>query len=384
MIVHHHALFCILMFLSAIVRPKVESQLSIQDRHPARMSYPIDNTRAKLTYIQVLFIDLLNNYDAILPPTINRKKRESERKVPIRKRTAPIDMRLSRSRISLGADTQQLLAAQQIAQNPSLGKSVKSPELPGLPLPPVISRASAPTLPPPPPPFVPPPPPPVVETFSPPPPPPVVPPSSMPRFKEPPPEVEDYPARPKFKEPLPEPDSPPHTRPTFVDPPYEESETPSHVRSRIKAPPPPITSVIPPTPRKRMSISSGTASPPPTRTKATSRSPSPPEDQVIASGRPSVNRTGSAGLRGPRLSRAPRIAGGGGGGGGNVSNMVSSLNNRNGVPGSPPPGSPLSSRTANRLSGSPASRPSSVLGRSGLLSRRTMASDAEDDIVEKK
>ncbi|KAF8892093.1 hypothetical protein BD779DRAFT_1670440 [Infundibulicybe gibba] len=48
-----------------IIRPKVESELSIQDRHPT-----------------LLFIDLVNNYDAIIPPTITRKKRESERKFP--------------------------------------------------------------------------------------------------------------------------------------------------------------------------------------------------------------------------------------------------------------------------------------------------------------
>ncbi|GLB41896.1 putative protein with domain found in Dishevelled, Egl-10, and Pleckstrin (DEP) [Lyophyllum shimeji] len=388
-----------------IVRPKIESELSIQDRHPT-----------------LLFIDLLKNYDAILPPTISRKKRESERKVPIRKRTAPIDMRLSRSRISVGADAKQLLAAQQIAQNPSLVKSPKSPELPPLPSqvavvsppppPPPVAQSTAPAaspvVPPPPPPtaVVPPPPPPAVvpsspppalvpppppsaqATQAPPPPPPSMPPrTDRPTFKEPPPEVEGQPRRPTFKEPPPEldVDTPPSTRPTFVDPPAAAPEAPTPRRVSPKIPSPPTTAVIPPTPQKRTSVGSGIASPaasPSPTKKIGSRSPSPPEDQPIAPGRSSLTRAGSAqsgGVRGPRVARGPRA-------GGNVSSMVQNLNNKNSVSGSPPQSSPISpaTKSLNRLSGSPVRRPSSVLGRSAAFSRRTMASDAEDDIVERK
>ena len=60
-------------------------------------------------------MDLLNKYDQILPPAIVKKKRESERKVPVRRRTRPVDMRMSRSRISAGADLKEL-HAQQLAQ----------------------------------------------------------------------------------------------------------------------------------------------------------------------------------------------------------------------------------------------------------------------------
>ena len=60
-------------------------------------------------------MDLLNKYDRILPPAIVKKKRESERKVPVRRRTRPVDMRMSRSRISAGADLKEL-HAQQLAQ----------------------------------------------------------------------------------------------------------------------------------------------------------------------------------------------------------------------------------------------------------------------------
>ncbi|KAG6854255.1 hypothetical protein C0991_008948 [Blastosporella zonata] len=365
-----------------IIRPKVETDISIQDRHPT-----------------LLFMDLVNNYDAILPPTISRKKRESERPVVVRKRTAPVDMRLSRSRISVGADTKQLLAAQQIAQNPSLMKSPKSPELPPLPLslgastppppPPVFTPAPvvATIVPPPPPPIVapsppatlvPPPPPPPIQAPVPPPPPAVFPPVDRPAFKEPPPEFDDQPPRPAFKEPPPEVDldTPPPTRPTFVDPPPSPPPAPA-----------PTTTVIPPTPQRRPTGSTGrgSANASPSPTKFGSRSPSPPEDVTLGSGRTTLSRTGSAqsgagAMRGPRVQRGPRA--------GNVANLASNFSNRNSVSGtSPPPGgSPI--KAVNRLSGSPVRRPSSVLrssaGQSASFSRRTMASDAEDDVTEKK
>ncbi|TFY52335.1 hypothetical protein EVG20_g10594, partial [Dentipellis fragilis] len=81
-----------------IVRPKLETEMTIQDRHPA-----------------MLFIDLVKYYSQILPPTIVKKKRESERKVPLRKRTAPIDMRISRSKLSQGTDARDWLLAQRAA-----------------------------------------------------------------------------------------------------------------------------------------------------------------------------------------------------------------------------------------------------------------------------
>ena len=50
----------------------------------------------------MFFIDLVNHYADALPPTIAKKKADTERKVPFRKRTAPIDMRISRTRLSAG------------------------------------------------------------------------------------------------------------------------------------------------------------------------------------------------------------------------------------------------------------------------------------------
>ncbi|KAG6869236.1 hypothetical protein C0993_009100 [Termitomyces sp. T159_Od127] len=379
----------------AVVRPKVETEISIQDRHPT-----------------LLFIDLIQHYEAILPPTISRKKKESERRGLTRKRTAPVDMRLSRSRISAGADAQQLLAAQQIAQNPSLMRSPKTPEKtpspptrivsPPSPLPVApIPVAAALSVPPPtllsfvPPP--PPPPPPVPEPSAPalelppsaspvqapavpPPPPAVTPPADRPTFKEPPPEFNDQPSRPVFKEPPPEFDlqSPPSTRPTFVDPP----PSPPPVAVPAAAP---STTVIPPTPHRR----AGAVSPPTPRSPSTatlvSRSPSPPEDVVLNAGRTSLTRasSGQSGAaqggittRSPRVIRGPRT--------GNVANLASNFNNRKTSP--PAPSSP--NRAVNRLSGSPGRRSSSGLKNSAAsspsFSRRTMASDAEDDVTERK
>ncbi|KAF4610740.1 hypothetical protein D9613_006830 [Agrocybe pediades] len=365
-----------------ILRPKLETQLSIQDRHPT-----------------LLFLDLLKHYDELLPPTIARKKRESERKIPLRKRTAPVDMRLSRSRISVGADAHELLAAQQIAQNPSLAH--KSPELPAVPPPPSLPAqpvATTPSVPPPPPLAsektaisVTPPPPAVVPAATP-PPPQVLQNEERPAFKEPPPEFDDLPPRPKFKEPSPELDDlpprpsfkepPPELddlppRPVFADPPAEEPESPAPTAAPVEKSAPVTTKVIPPTPQKR---GSGQTSP----SKVASRSPSPPggEDVVLGSGKATISRSGSAqstAIRGPRLARGPRV-----GSSGNVQNLVQNLNRNSGAAAPSTTGS-ATAKGVNRLSGSPVRRPSSIVGRSSAgFSRRTMASDAEDDVVDKK
>ena len=47
----------------------------------------------------VLFVDLIQHYDQLLPPTLAKKKRELKRKIPQRKRTAMIDMRMRPSNI---------------------------------------------------------------------------------------------------------------------------------------------------------------------------------------------------------------------------------------------------------------------------------------------
>ncbi|KAH7929102.1 hypothetical protein BV22DRAFT_1057685 [Leucogyrophana mollusca] len=362
-----------------IIRPKFETELSIQDRHPT-----------------LLFIDLLKNYAEILPPTIARKKRESERRVPVRKRTAPIDMRMSRSRISVGAPTREILAAQQTAQKYASGQL---PELPAAAAPqseiPVHepspgaesilhdepesaeTNEQAAEVPPP------------TEVKTPPPPPAAVPTPKdsapqRPSFKEPPPETDDLPPRPSFKEPPPEGDDEAPQQPKFVSPPA--SPPPAEEKN-----PSPTVAVTPATPqnpikalRRNSALHSGNASP--ARSPSPSQSAPAPtsEDQPLNAGKAGLSRHGSGqgAVRGPRLSRGPRVPGGS-----SVSNMVANLNNRGSA--SPPP-----SPGYKRLSGS--SRPGSLLGtngqgqqeskgrgvgRTGAFSRRTMASDAEDEVV---
>ncbi|KAH7909071.1 hypothetical protein BJ138DRAFT_1156128 [Hygrophoropsis aurantiaca] len=362
-----------------IMRPKFETELSIQDRHPT-----------------LLFIDLLKNYAEILPPTIAKKKRESERRVPVRKRTAPIDMRMSRGRISVGAPTREILAAQQSAQKSAgfqLTDSASSPAIqPKVPVPasepavlheepesieavevetpsiPVPAKAKAPSPPP--------------AAVSPPAP-------IRPQFKEPPPEIDDLPPRPSFKEPPPEADEEaPQQQPQFISPPA----SPPPAEEKVS----PTVAVTPATPqnpikalRRNSAIRSGNVSPARSPSPSTSH-PAPSsqlsEDQPLNAGKAGLSRHGSGqgAVRGPRLSRGPRTQGGN-----SVSNMVASLNNRGSA--SPPP-----SPGYKRLSGS--SRPGSLLGtngpgqaqpelkgrsvgRTGAFSRRTMASDAEDEIV---
>jgi hypothetical protein len=76
-----------------------------------------------------LFLDLIKHYDAILPPTIVKKKRESEKPIPMRKRTELVDQRINRR--SAGADPKQLLVAR--------GAQIRAPS----PSPPVVSQVPA-------------------------------------------------------------------------------------------------------------------------------------------------------------------------------------------------------------------------------------------------
>jgi len=364
----------------------------------------------------VLFIDLVKNYNNLLPPTIEKKKRESERRVPVRKRTAPVDLRVSRGKISVGTPTREILAAQQAAQKVAAAHSspVAGSGAAKFSASPVqvttepesasegepeheseieteseVQRQSVPD--------------PAEDHDAPP----------RPTFREPPPELDDIPPRPSFREPPPELDDGPHasTRPpAFVSPPAspppvtasavaEGKMTPSSTHSHT--PPVAITPATPQNPikalRRNSAVrSSGSVSP--------ARSPSPAmvsaraavsagaspatEDQPLNPGRSNLSRHTSGqsvstgtGLRGPRLTRGPRTQAGGGS---SVSNMVANLNSRVSTV-SPPP-----SPGYKRLSGG--SRPGSTFGGGGLpgrvgarggLSRRTMASDAEDDVVDK-
>jgi hypothetical protein len=120
----------------AILRPKSETSVSVQDRHPA-----------------MFFVDLINHYADILPPTLAKKKADTERKVPLRKRTAPVDMRISRTRLSAGTEARDWLAIQRAQGNvpppvpPPAPPSVQ-PSVPAVPPPPPISEPAPTSIPP--------------------------------------------------------------------------------------------------------------------------------------------------------------------------------------------------------------------------------------------
>ncbi|EIN06168.1 hypothetical protein PUNSTDRAFT_145491 [Punctularia strigosozonata HHB-11173 SS5] len=334
-----------------ICRPRQETSISIQDRHPTQF-----------------FMDLLKYYDQLLPPTITKKKRESERKVPIRKRTAPIDMRMHRSRLSVGSDVREQLAAVETGKKlppvvapepvrpPVIPEVVNTPADPAIPAPTEMAEATvrpvagapapaAAPAPSPAPALAP------LDRDAPPP---------RPHFKEPPPEDDDLPPRPNFKEP------PPEILP--------ESEPSAAVVDATPASPPATSPTKPSTP-----TSAGIAA------AAKSRSPSPRTSTPVSPNPvdgASLSRhtsTDSSRLRGPRGARGPRGPG--------VSNIVANLNRQSmSGPGSPP--APATPQSAKRLSRSPPPNQKGDtavkrLSRTGAFSRRTVASDAEDELVGK-
>ncbi|EJD07412.1 uncharacterized protein FOMMEDRAFT_100626 [Fomitiporia mediterranea MF3/22] len=284
-----------------ILRPKVENEISIQDRHPT-----------------LFFIDLLKHFDAILPPTIARKKRDSDRKIPLRKRTAPVDMRMSRSRLSVtNIDTREILEEQMIARNPSMRPPVPSSEggIIGVPPPPPlpVKKSPEPEQPTPtvvaPTPITPKPAPlPTAPSED-----PAIAPPPMPIFKEPPPEKEDDvapPPMPKFVDPPPEKDDSTPTTSEFNTP---AAPSPAQVESELVP-----VSVAPPTPTRLPSppLSARSRSPPTTTRTTTSgkASPSPspisPTERFAAGagGGANLTRSGSGEqrIRGPRGARSAR------------------------------------------------------------------------------
>ncbi|ORY34969.1 hypothetical protein BCR39DRAFT_515848 [Naematelia encephala] len=85
-----------------ILRPQFETELTIHDRTPSLFS-----------------ADLISLYTSVLPPLVEKKKSQSDRVLPIRKRTALVDQRISRSRLSGGEMTpKELLDQQHALQHP--------------------------------------------------------------------------------------------------------------------------------------------------------------------------------------------------------------------------------------------------------------------------
>ena len=255
---------------------------------------------------QALFVDLVQHYDRLLPPTIAKKKRESERKIPQRKRTAMVDVRMRRSNIAEVTDLKEAIIQQNTRRTgpgsrSSMSTTTGPPEsVKALALgqdnrasvPSILragSGATTPVPPPPPPPviapnpapaFVAPPPPPPLETQAesvpPPPPPGFVPPPPPPPLTAEPQDVSFPEPRPSYSDNVTVPEGyVPPPMPTFKDPSEGSPKTPP---SYLSNPP--------------------------------SRSSSP----AVGGGtnRPGLPQRPSTGLRGPRtggLARGPRTAG---------------------------------------------------------------------------
>jgi len=335
----------------------------------------------------MFFVDLVNHYEDVLPPTIAKKKADTERKLPLRKRTAPVDMRISRTRLSAGTEARDWLAIQRAQGGVPPPAPPPVPSVP--PPPPLPEPAPTSKLPVSQPLQVPPPPPLPVVRPTPGPPPPLVAPVPRPAVPAANPNI---PARPAFKSPPPEDDDLP-PRPAFTSPP-PESEPESEVPAPAPAAAPVKVSPPTPTPKRRNSGSprpnAGRNGSPRVRSPSNSSSPlagsarsaSPAvaqggDDAPLNPNRTSLSRTGSSEtsrIRGPRLAR-----GRGGGGAGNVSSMVANLN-RNSLTSDPRTSPPPSAGLQRGIRGRPTSveeRRRSLTG----LARRTMDSDAEEGVV---
>ena len=97
--------------------------MTIQDRTPS-----------------LFLADLINSYQAVFPPLIEKRKSESDRPMPVRKRTALVDQRISRSRLSGGGvDAHEMLEAQYTSQ-----KRASSPTPDAKPSPAIVTSSSGP------------------------------------------------------------------------------------------------------------------------------------------------------------------------------------------------------------------------------------------------
>lgn len=257
----------------------------------------------------------------------------------MRKRTKMVDQRLSRSRISVGADPQQLLAAQHAAQHgppsraaspsPRVVETQDKPQSPPVPPLPPVMLASEPHEPEAPaaPVSVP------QDSYVPPP---------RPTFAEPEPSAGDY-------------ISPP--RPTFL-----ESENATDDGGIVISPPTPIGTTSPVSP-----VHPGSMTPPAGKV----------DDEKVLTSQSSLSRSGSgeaaSRVRGPRTARSTAKVGSA------AAPPVKS---------SSPPGSrPTHTRGQSSVSPDRAKEyaPKKHVGKANaaIFSRRTQASDAEDNVLDK-
>jgi len=339
-----------------------------QSRTGTQPVSPISSWARRFTHslAPVLFVDLIQHYDHLLPPTLAKKKRESERRIPQRKRTAMIDMRMRRSNIGDVTDLKEAIVHQTThrtgpGSRSSVSTTTGPPEsvtslTPGQDskanVPAILRAGGGATIPspvPPPPPtvaptptsqFVPPPPPPPLDAqanFVPPPPPPgpIPPPPPLSAETE---DVSFPQPQPSYSDNIPAPQGyAPPPMPTFKDGPEQ-------------SPSPKTSPTFPSNPPSRSS------------SPAINNRPGAPQ------------RTSSSGLRGPRtggVTRGPRASG--------VPPAPGRRESygqfRPQTPPSPNSGGTRGSRPGSRGPYNPSAHRRSGSGSS--FTRKTMASDAE-------
>lgn len=111
----------------AILRPQFETDLTIGDRTPS-----------------LFLADLIRHYTALFPPLVEKLKAETDRPMPVKKRTALVDQRVSRSSLGKDVDPQHLLELQRAQMRATSPASKGGKDLPPIQQPQVVPTTPSP------------------------------------------------------------------------------------------------------------------------------------------------------------------------------------------------------------------------------------------------
>ncbi|XAO25445.1 hypothetical protein I312_104268 [Cryptococcus bacillisporus CA1280] len=110
-----------------ILRPQFETDLTIGDRTPS-----------------LFLADLIRHYTALFPPLVEKLKAETDRPMPVKKRTALVDQRVSRSSLGKDVDPQHLLELQRAQMRATSPASKGGKDLPPIQQPQVVPTTPSP------------------------------------------------------------------------------------------------------------------------------------------------------------------------------------------------------------------------------------------------
>lgn len=111
----------------AILRPQFETDLTIGDRTPS-----------------LFLADLIRHYTALFPPLVEKLKAETDRPMPVKKRTVLVDQRVSRSSLGKDVDPQHLLELQRAQMRATSPASKGGKDLPPIQQPQVVPTTPSP------------------------------------------------------------------------------------------------------------------------------------------------------------------------------------------------------------------------------------------------